>query len=159
MAEVKHCQVSTTTDSKEAAAELARSAVEARLAACGQVVGPIDSVYWWEGKVDTAAEWLVVFKTTTDRSDRLVEHLRSRHSYDVPEIIITPITGGDPAYLSWVRKETRTIPTVTYCAQLTGDGDAAPSARRAQPAGDGAGARRVRTGTSRGADGRQVRCR
>jgi periplasmic divalent cation tolerance protein len=108
MAEEKHFQVSTTTDSKDAAAGLARSAVEARLAACGQVVGPIESVYWWEGKVDTAVEWLVLFKTTADRSDGLVEHLRSRHSYDVPEIIVTPITGGNSAYLSWVRDETRT---------------------------------------------------
>jgi periplasmic divalent cation tolerance protein len=107
MAEADNYQVSTTTDSKEAAAELARSAVEARVAACGQVVGPIESVYWWDGKVDTAAEWLVLFKTTADRSDNLVEHLRSRHSYDVPEIIVTPITGGNPAYLSWIREETR----------------------------------------------------
>jgi periplasmic divalent cation tolerance protein len=50
---------------------------------------------------------LVLFKTTADRSDNLVEHLRSRHSYDVPEIIVTPITGGNPAYLSWIREETR----------------------------------------------------
>ena len=63
MAEVQHVQVSTTTDSQDAAAGLARSAVEARVAACGQVIGPINSVYWWEGKIDNATEWLVVFKT------------------------------------------------------------------------------------------------
>lgn len=107
MPEVEHCQVSTTTDSQDAATELARSAVEARVAACGQVVGPIDSVFWWQGKVDNATEWLVLFKTAADRCDALVEHVRSRHSYDVPEIIVTPITGGYRAYLAWVGEETR----------------------------------------------------
>jgi periplasmic divalent cation tolerance protein len=101
-----HYQVSTTTDSPEAAEELARSAVEARLAACGQVVGPIRSVYWWDGKVDDAQEWLVLFKTTAARVDALVEHVRARHSYDVPEVICTPVTGGNPAYLAWLTQET-----------------------------------------------------
>jgi periplasmic divalent cation tolerance protein len=103
----EYCQVSTTTDSPEAAAELARSAVEARLAACGQVVGLINSVYWWEGKIDNAQEWMVLFKTTTQASDALVEHIRTHHSYDVPEVICTPVTGGNPAYLCWIREETR----------------------------------------------------
>jgi periplasmic divalent cation tolerance protein len=102
----EYCQVSTTIDSPEAAAELARSAVEARTAACGQVVGPINSVYWWEGKVDSAQEWLVLFKTTAERADALVEHIRALHPYDVPEIISTPITGGNPAYLDWIAEET-----------------------------------------------------
>ncbi len=103
----EYCQVSTTTGSRGAAAELARSAVQARVAACGQVVGPLTSVYRWQGRVDEATEWLVLFKTAADRSDALVEHVRSRHSYDVPEIIVTPVTGGDPGYLAWLRAETR----------------------------------------------------
>ncbi|GAA1811362.1 divalent-cation tolerance protein CutA [Planosporangium flavigriseum] len=100
-------QVSTTIDSPDAATELARSAVEARTAACGQVVGPINSVYWWEGKVDSAQEWLVLFKTTADRADALVEYIRALHPYEVPEVISTPITGGNPAYLAWIGQETR----------------------------------------------------
>lgn len=107
MAEIHHFQVSTTVDSKDEATALARSAVEARVAACGQIIGPINSVYWWEGKIDTAAEWLVLFKTTEERSTALVDHLRTQHSYDVPEVIVTPIVGGNPAYLSWVDDETR----------------------------------------------------
>lgn len=108
MPEAEHCQVSTTTDSEAAATALARSAVQARVAACGQVLGPITSVYRWQGTVDTAAEWLVLFKTSASRADALVEHVRSRHTYEVPEVIVTPITGGHPAYLSWVDDETRT---------------------------------------------------
>jgi periplasmic divalent cation tolerance protein len=106
MSDVRYHQVSTTTDSPDAAAAMARSAVEARVAACGQVVGPIGSVYWWDGAVDSAAEWLVLFKTTADRSDALVEHLLSRHTYDVPEIIVTPVVAGNPAYLAWIDTET-----------------------------------------------------
>jgi periplasmic divalent cation tolerance protein len=103
----EYCQVSTTIDSPEQAAALARSAVEARAAACGQVIGPINSVYWWEGKVDSAQEWLVLFKTTAEHCEGLIEHIRTHHSYDVPEVISTPITRGNPAYLAWVGEETR----------------------------------------------------
>jgi periplasmic divalent cation tolerance protein len=102
-----YCQVSTTINSPDAATELARTAVEARVAACGQVVGPINSVYRWEGRVDSAQEWLVLFKTTAERVDALIEHVQALHSYHVPEIISTPITGGSPAYLEWISDETR----------------------------------------------------
>jgi Uncharacterized protein involved in tolerance to divalent cations len=105
--EHEHCQVITTTDSREAADGLARSAVEARVAACAQVVGPITSTYWWEGKIETAEEWQVVFKTTVERYAALEENIRTHHSYDVPEILCTPVTAGNPAYLEWVTTETR----------------------------------------------------
>ena len=106
MSEAEHYQVTTTTDAREEASALARSAVEARLAACGQVLGPILSTYWWEGRVEAAEEWYVVFKTTAARYPELERHLRERHSYDVPEIVATPILAGNPAYLSWVSGET-----------------------------------------------------
>jgi periplasmic divalent cation tolerance protein len=108
MPEAEHVQVSTTTDSSQAAEALASSAVQARVAACAQVVGPIRSVYWWAGAVAREQEWLVLFKTGADRSEALADHIRRNHSYDVPEIIMTPIIGGDPAYLAWVTAETRT---------------------------------------------------
>lgn len=99
-------QVSTATDSRERADELSASAVEARLAACGQVIGPIASTYWWKGQVESATEWLCLFKTSTTRSDELVTHLRRRHTYETPEIVVTPIVGGDADYLSWIAQET-----------------------------------------------------
>lgn len=104
------CQVTTTVDDRAAAEALARSAVEARLAACGQVVGPITSVYRWEGAVETAAEWTVVFKTTTAASPALIEHVRAGHPYQVPEILVTPVVDGNPAYLAWVAESTATRP-------------------------------------------------
>jgi periplasmic divalent cation tolerance protein len=101
-----YLQVTTTTDSEQEAGKLAELAVESRLAACGQVLSPITSVYWWEGKVENAQEWMVVFKTTARRVDQLIERLRAEHSYDTPEIVAVPIVSGNPAYLDWIAAET-----------------------------------------------------
>lgn len=98
--------VTTTHDDERAAQALARSAVEARVAACAQVGSPVRSFYWWEGRVEDATEWVVTFKTPASRWPALREHLLSAHSYDVPELIITPITDGLPAYLTWLAEET-----------------------------------------------------
>ncbi len=103
----QYFQVQTTTDSRAEAVELAQAAVEARLAACAQVAGPIASTYWWEGGLERAEEWLIMLKLPADRYDELAEMLTERHSYDEPEIIATPIVAGSAAYLSWIDEETR----------------------------------------------------
>ena len=100
-------QVLTTTDSAEEADRLARSAVQARLAACAQRVGPIASTYRWQGEVEIAQEWQVLLKTPADRFDALADHLREQHTYELPEIVATPILAGSAAYLDWVREQTR----------------------------------------------------
>jgi periplasmic divalent cation tolerance protein len=105
--EYGYCQVVTTTDSRQEAEKLARGVVEARLAACAQIAGPVTSVYWWEGKLDTGQEWQVWFKTTTAAYPSLEEHLREAHSYDVPEILCVPVTAGNRPYLDWLETETR----------------------------------------------------
>lgn len=99
--------MTTTVDDQGKATELAKGAVAARLAACGQVGGPITSSYWWEGELEDTEEWTVVFKTAADRADALVEHLLAAHPYDVPEILVAPVTGGNTTYLDWVGEETR----------------------------------------------------
>lgn len=99
--------VASATDNEDAARVLVAGAVEARLGACAQIVGPITSVYRWEGKVQTDQEWRVEIKTTSDRVSELTEHIKANHSYDLPEIIATPITGGSAEYLSWLMDETR----------------------------------------------------
>ncbi|QUH04643.1 divalent-cation tolerance protein CutA [Saccharopolyspora erythraea] len=101
-----HVQVVTTVDSEQAAAELARGVVEAHLGACVQVV-PIRSFYVWEGTAQDDPEWQLQIKTSATRMEALVEHIRARHSYDVPEIIATPIVTGNADYLAWVDQETR----------------------------------------------------
>ena len=109
MPETEFVLVTTTIDNEGAARELARSAVTARLAACGQVGSPVTSVYWWDHAVRELTEWAVSFKTTRTRYAALAEHIRAVHTYEVPEIVATPIIDGDPAYLAWIRDETNTI--------------------------------------------------
>jgi len=101
-----HFQVSVTAPSADEAGRLGRIAVEQRLAACAQVSGPITSTYWWEGKVQSATEWLCVLKTTAPLMGRLTGVLREAHSYEVPEIVAVPIEAGDEDYLAWVSEET-----------------------------------------------------
>jgi periplasmic divalent cation tolerance protein len=103
----EHVVVATTIDSEQAARELAAKAIEARLGACAQVVGPITSVYRWEGAVQNDTEWRVEIKTAADRVAALTEQLTAWHTYDVPEVIATSIEGGSAEYLAWLVEETR----------------------------------------------------
>jgi periplasmic divalent cation tolerance protein len=80
----EYVQVLTTVDSEDAGVTLARGIVEERLAACVQIVGPIRSVYWWEGRVDDSREWQLLIKTTTERLPELEQHIKENHGYDIP---------------------------------------------------------------------------
>lgn len=102
-----HVVVITTTDSADAAAELGRALVERRLAACAQVVGPIRSIYRWEGAIHDDPEWQCHIKTTADRVDEVTAHVLANHPYDEPEVIALPVLGGSPGYLGWVTEQTR----------------------------------------------------
>ncbi|MGY6655532.1 divalent-cation tolerance protein CutA [Amycolatopsis sp. TRM77291] len=102
----EHVIVASTTDSEERARLLAATIVEARLGACAQIVGPITSVYRWDGEIQTGTEWRVEIKTTNGRVLELTERITRLHTYDVPEIVVTPIVGGSAEYLSWVSEQT-----------------------------------------------------
>ena len=105
--EASFLQVQTTTDSRAEAMELARVAVESRLAACAQVAGPMTSTYWWNDGVERAEEWLIMLKLPADRYEELAALLTEQHSYDEPEIVATPIIRGSQPYLTWITEETR----------------------------------------------------
>ncbi|MEU6988176.1 divalent-cation tolerance protein CutA [Streptomyces sp. NPDC046324] len=98
--------VLTTTDSAAKAQELARGAVEARLAACAQISGPVTSVYHWRKAIETEEEWQVLFKTTAARYEELEAHLLAAHDYDTPEIVATAVVRASAAYLAWLEAET-----------------------------------------------------
>lgn len=104
-------QVITTLPSEAEALELARAIIEQRDGACAQIVGPITSVYRWQGVVETSREWQCAIKTTADRYQSLAALIAARHPYDTPELIATPIVAGSPAYLSWISQETITPPS------------------------------------------------
>lgn len=103
----EHVVAITTTDSEESAGRLARAIVEARLAACVQVGGPVRSVYRWDGAVQEDREWQLWVKTTYDRLAPLTDFIKANHSYDTPEVVALPVVGGSPEYLEWVTEATR----------------------------------------------------
>lgn len=101
----EYIQVLTTTETKENAQRIATAVVEKRLAACGQIIGPITSTYWWKGKIETAEEWICAMKSSTHLYEELEEAIRELHPYEVPEILAVPIAAGNQSYLDWMGKE------------------------------------------------------
>lgn len=101
-----YVQVLTTTDSQEQAKALAVGLVEAGLAGCVQMVGPVTSVYRWKGQVEQAREWLCVVKTRHVLFQQVEAFIRERHTYEVPEIIAVPISSGAQRYLAWLEEAT-----------------------------------------------------
>jgi periplasmic divalent cation tolerance protein len=95
----------TTSDQKEAR-KIGRALVESRLAACANILESMNSIYWWDGKVQEATEAVLVVKTRDELMPALVERVRSIHSYDCPCIISLPILGGNSDYLDWIYGET-----------------------------------------------------
>jgi periplasmic divalent cation tolerance protein len=93
----------STAGSREEASRIARALVEEKLAACVNIVGPIQSVYRWEGKIDSAQEFLMLIKTTSRISGVAITRIRELHSYDLPEAIEMNIDGGSSDYLKWIR--------------------------------------------------------
>jgi len=91
-----------TAPTEDAAVSLARGAVEAGVAACGNLVPGVRSIYAWKGEVHDDAEILIVFKTTAAGFDRLREHVVAAHPYDTPEVIAIPVVAGHAPYLEWV---------------------------------------------------------
>ena len=94
--------VFSTCGSAEEAEKLARMLLEARLAACVNVLMQVQSYYWWEGKIEHSAECLLVIKTSQDLFSDLVLKLEAAHSYLVPEVLALPVLAASPKYLDWL---------------------------------------------------------
>ena len=98
--------VLTQMPDRTSALALARSLVEARVAACVSVGGPVESLYHWQGKIETAQETPVVVKTSAGRYAEVEAMIRARHPYELPEIVAVPVTDGLAPYLEWIAEET-----------------------------------------------------
>lgn len=94
--------VLTTTATGEEAQRIANGIIEAKLAACVQILPKMTSVYFWEGKVQTEREHLLLIKTLEEKFDALSEFIRMNHSYDVPEIVAIDADRVSEDYLSWI---------------------------------------------------------
>jgi periplasmic divalent cation tolerance protein len=99
--------VLVTASSAEEAARIGRALVEERLAACANVVGPIRSIYRWQGAVEEADEHLVVLKARAGDVSALEARVRALHSYEVPEVLALPVTAGSAPYLAWLADATK----------------------------------------------------
>lgn len=100
-------EVIITADNAEWLADFTRKLVDDRLAACGHNIAAIRSIYRWEGKVQDEAEARVALHTRTSLVPAIVAKTNAEHSYDVPCVIALPIVEGNPAYLEWIKSETR----------------------------------------------------
>jgi periplasmic divalent cation tolerance protein len=100
---VEFIQVVVAFDSRQGALDAARRLVERRLAACAQVVGPVESVYRWQGAVETAQEHLLLIKTATGKFGGVERAILDAHPYSTPEILAFPVVGGAEGYLAWLR--------------------------------------------------------
>ena len=94
--------VISTAGSKEEAARIAQALVSERLAACVNIIGPIESVYRWHAKVESATEFLILVKTGSAKSTAVMSRIRELHSYELPEAIEIAIDAGSPEYLQWI---------------------------------------------------------
>lgn len=105
--EEEFIQVFTTTEKREDAERIAQSLIDKKLAACVQIMGPVESTYRWQGKVEKSAEWFCFIKSTRKLYDDLEKAIKAEHPYEVPEIISVPISGGSSDYLQWLQGQVR----------------------------------------------------
>jgi len=96
-----------TAGSASEAEQLANLMVQKRLAACVQVLPQIQSVYWWQDKIERQPEILLLVKTISSKFAELEKEVRAVHSYETPEIVAVPISEGSEPYLEWLRAETQ----------------------------------------------------
>lgn len=100
---IVYVTVSTETEAQR----IAEIVVGERLAACANILPPIRSIYWWEGKLESAGEVAVLLKTRETLADPLIERVRELHSYECPCIVAMPLVAGNPAFVAWIGSETR----------------------------------------------------
>ena len=100
----------TTTPSKNEAEKIAKTLLEERLIACANIIGPVQSLFWWQGKIDEAQEHLILMKTRKDLFSKLSEKVKALHSYQIPEVIAVPIVEGFKPYMEWLESSLRTNP-------------------------------------------------
>lgn len=94
--------VLTTVALHETAIAMARTLVEEHLAACVNVSIGVESIYWWQGKIEQTLEYVLMIKTTAGKIDALRERVMKLHPYEVPEFVVLPIESGSEAYLKWI---------------------------------------------------------
>lgn len=96
----------TARDAAEARA-ISKGLLESKLIACANIIGGVQSLFWWQGKIDEASEVLLVMKTKKALFKKLIAKVRALHSYDTPEVIALPVMAGSTDYLKWIDDSVR----------------------------------------------------
>lgn len=94
-----------TAKDREEALRVGKGLLESRLAACINILDNMQSVYWWEGKLEESRECVLIAKADATRQLEIVAKVKELHGYAVPCVVFWPLTGGNPAYLEWIGKE------------------------------------------------------
>jgi len=103
----KYIVVFVTSGNRAEAKKLARVLLEKKLAACVNTVSPVESVYWWKGKLEKAREFLLIVKTRKALLKKIIFEVKKIHSYTVPEVLALPVAGGSKTYLAWIAESTK----------------------------------------------------
>ena len=107
MEEFTYIVLFITTATAEEAQQISKVLVNQRKAACVNIVPKVSSLFWWQDKLDSAQESLLIVKTKASQLNEIVRLVKELHSYDIPEIIALPIVGGNQDYLEWIGKEVK----------------------------------------------------
>ena len=107
MKEASKVVVLIPTTTEEEAHSIAELLLNQRRAACVNIVPRVDSLFWWQDKLDSAQESLLIVKTKASVLNEIVRLVKENHSYDIPEIIALPIVGGNRNYLEWIDREVK----------------------------------------------------
>ena len=91
-----------TVSSREEADKIVNVLLERKLIACANILGPVSSRFWWQGKIDSAEEYMIFMKTKRELFEQVADNVKQLHSYEVPEIIALPIVEGAKPYLEWI---------------------------------------------------------
>jgi periplasmic divalent cation tolerance protein len=102
----EYLQISTTTATRADAERIVDALLSARLVACGQILGPLTSRYWWNGALEQSEEYLILLKLRASAYPQCERAIRERHPYETPEILAVPIVAGSTDYLDWLRANT-----------------------------------------------------
>lgn len=102
---MEHVRIAMVTIPRDEAGILAKGLVEARLAACVNIIPKMESIFWWEDKIQHDEEALLIIKTTQLKVEAMISYVRENHPYDVPEVLTLSLAEGLPDYLNWVIDE------------------------------------------------------
>jgi periplasmic divalent cation tolerance protein len=98
--------VFVTTKDRTQARSIAKGLLESKLIACANILNAVESLFWWQGKIDQSRECLLILKTKKSLFSKLAQRVRQLHSYQTPEIIAMPISSGNSSYLTWIKNST-----------------------------------------------------